>query len=205
MKKLGVAISLIMLIISIITISYASFVVDGESKLSTSVSNISINAANVTTQNVELFNINSEKSKGIRYFNNNGRYEVIKDEAKVEMVFTINQIYSNYDNIEICLNVNNNECLYNLKPTLTLNVGDRFAYFFDSTFSNNTYTFKIPVKFQNVYNNNYFNYIATNNGSFIGTFTEVSLVIDFSNAISSGLVLNNINDFTLTIEGMEEI
>lgn len=197
MKKLGVAISLIILIISIITISYASFVVDGEAKLSTSVSNISINTSSVSVGKYNLVTFTS--SRGLSYDSND--WTIVKDDAKIEVKFNITNNYNLLADRHICftLDVKDNSSLYNLNPTIYIFINDKFSYF-DVSFSGTNYIASMPISRNTIYDNNYFAYIAST------YMTGITLIIDFSNVIADNAKLNSIDEqIELTCEAKEAV
>ncbi len=185
MKKLGVAISLIMLIISVITISYASFIVNGEDKLLTSVSNISVKTSSASIGKYNLVTFTS--SKGLPYDRND--YTIVKEDAKIEVKFNITDYYTRFTQQYICftLDVKSNTILYNLNPNIYMYINDKFSYF-DVSFNGTSYIAAMPISRNTIYDNNYFAYIASSN------ITGITLIIDFSNVIANGAKLNSINE-----------
>lgn len=197
MKKLGLAISLIMLIISVITISYASFIVNGEDKLSTSISNISINTSSASTRKYNLVTFNS--SKGLPYDRND--LTIVKEDAKIEVKFNITQNYTSFSNQYICftLDVKSNTSLYNLNPTIYMFTNDKFSYF-DVSFNGTSYIASMPISRNSIFDNNCFVYIAST------YMTGITLIIDFSNVLTDNAKLNSINEqFELTCEAKEGV
>ena len=197
MKKLGLAISLIILIISIITISYASFVVDGEAKLSTSVSNISINTSSVSVGKYNLVTFTS--SRGLSYDSND--WTIVKDDAKIEVKFDITEYYRYFIDKYICftLDVKGNSSLYNLNPIIYIFINDKFSYF-DVSFNGTSYIASMPISRNTIYDNNYFAYIAS------AYLSNITLIIDFSNVIADNAKLNSINEqIELTCEAKETV
>lgn len=197
MKKLGVAFSLIILIISIITISYASFVVDGEDKLSTSVANININTSSVSIGKYNLVKFTS--SKGLSYDRND--LTIVKEDAKIEIEFDSTEYYRYFTDKYICftLDVKDNSSLYNLNPTIYIFINDKFSYF-DVSFNGTSYMATMPISRNTIYDNNYFAYIAST------YVTGITLIIDFSNVITDNAKLNSIDkQFELICEAKEVV
>ena len=197
MKKLGVAISLIMLIISIITVSYASFIVNGEDKLSTTVSNISISTSSASIGKYNLVTFTS--SKGLSYDCND--LTIVKEDAKIEVKFNITDYYTRFTQQYICftLDVKSNTILYNLNPNIYMYINDKFSYF-DVSFNGTSYIAAMPISRNTIYDNNYFAYIASAN------ITGITLIIDFSNVIADDAKLNSINEqFELICEAKEVV
>lgn len=196
MKKLGLAISLIMLIISVITISYASFVVNGEDKLSTSISNININTSSVSIDNYNLVTFIS--SKGLSYDRND--LTIVKEDAKIEVKFNITDYYTYFQNqyIYFTLDVKSNTSLYNLNPNIYMYLNGKFSYF-DVSFTGTSYIATMPISLSTIYDNNYFAYIASTSR------TGIILIIDFSSAIADNAKLNSINEQFELICGAKEV
>ena len=197
MKKLGVAFSLIILIISIITISYASFVVDGEDKLSTSVANININTSSVGIGKYNLVKFTS--SKGLSYDRND--LTIVKEDAKIEVKFNITSYYTYFQKqyVYFTLDVKSNTSLYNLNPNIYMYINDKFSYF-DVSFNGTSYMATMPISRNTIYDNNYFAYIAST------YVTGITLIIDFSNVITDNAKLNSINEqFELICEAKEVV
>lgn len=190
MKKFGVILTFFICLISIISISYASFLLDDDSSITIETSPVSINTSTSSLSDLNFTEVTKEKSKGFTY-DSETNY-IITDEAKIELTISMNfegMLKANslgYNRYYIEFDISNNFNTINntLLPQIYLSYASKTSYF-NITRSNNKFTATMPLAQESIFDNNYLNYILNGNDR-----TNVKLVIDFTNCINMTTVLN---------------
>lgn len=189
MKKFGVILTFFICLISIISISYASFLLDGDSSITIETSSVSINTSTSSLSDLNFTEVT--KSKGFTY-DSETNY-IITDEAKIELTISMNftgmqQANSlGYNRYYLEFDISNNFNTINntLLPQIYLSYASKTSYFNVSR-SNNKFTAIMPLAQESIFDNNYLNYILNDYDR-----TNVKLVIDFTKCINMTTVLNN--------------
>ena len=199
MKKAGIFLSLILLIISLISISYASFLVEGNRNFIANINDVEINISSIKENKYELFDITYISS--LTYDSNTN--EIIKEDAKIIITLNLSQqITSYFPNryFYITLNVNGNNELLNLKPIIYLtNSSNSLISYFTIKNSSTNYEAYMPIMQKSIFSNNYLSYIMRT------TYTNLRLVFDFSSCLLENAKLSNTNQFNLTLDVKEVI
>lgn len=188
MKKFGVILTFFVCLISIISISYASFLLDDDSSITIETSPVSINTSTSSLSDLNFTEVT--KSKGFTYDVETSY--IIIDEAKIELTISMNFTgiqkanslgYNRYY-LEFDISNNFNTINNTLLPQIYLSYASKTSYF-NITRSNNKFTATMPLAQESIFDNNYLNYILNGNDR-----TNVKLVIDFTNCINMTTVLN---------------
>lgn len=188
MKKFGVILTFFICLISIISISYASFLLDDDSSITMETSPVSINTSTSSLSDLNFTEVT--KSKGFTYDVETSY--IIIDEAKIELTISMNFTgiqkanslgYNRYY-LEFDISNNFNTINNTLLPQIYLSYASKTSYF-NITRSNNKFTATMPLAQESIFDNNYLNYILNGNDR-----TNVKLVIDFTNCINMTTVLN---------------
>lgn len=188
MKKFGVILTFFVCLISIISISYASFLLDDDSSITMETSPVSINTSTSSLSDLNFTEVT--KSKGFTYDVETSY--IIIDEAKIELTISMNFTgiqkanslgYNRYY-LEFDISNNFNTINNTLLPQIYLSYASKTSYF-NITRSNNKFTATMPLAQESIFDNNYLNYILNGNDR-----TNVKLVIDFTNCINMTTVLN---------------
>lgn len=205
MKKIGVILTFFACLISIISISYASFLVDDDRVFTKEVGRVNISMADTSDNKLYLTKVTSQK--GFTY-DSETNY-IITDEAKITLTISIsgqdfydaNQLGYNRYYLEFDISDNFTTISPDFIPQVYLSYATRIAYY-DVTRTGNKFIASMPLIQDSIFDNNYLNYIV--NGVGAGDRNNVSLVIDFTNGIGMISTLNN-KTFNLEIGVRKEV
>lgn len=205
MKKISIVLAVFLVMLSLITISYASFVIEGSGSLTTNLNTTKINVANIITNDYSFVRCNS--SSGLSYYtNNDGTRELVNTDAKVTLNVTI--LRDNYQTyvayfrdhyFYFKLDISSNNFLQNLNPIAYLSYSTYTAYF-TLSYVDNSLVGMMPITSNNVFSNDYFDYIASKTISNM----NCAITIDFSNSLSNQKVYVNNNAMSLEL-GTKEV
>lgn len=208
MKKIGIVLAVFLVMLSLITISYASFIIDGNGNIIVSTNQTKINVANVKVQDYVF--INSDKTTGLSYYlNSDGTKQLINDEAQIKIDMTIDHniydmyvsYFSEFD-FYFKLDVSNSSFLQNLNPLAYISTSNNKPIYFTMTYLNASttdryYEGRMPISLKSIFSIDYFDYIAANG-------TKFSIVIDFTKALANQTIYLDGND-TMSLEiGIKE-
>lgn len=214
MKKISVALIAILVSAFLITISYASFVVENATNLNQTVSVSTINTGD-TTKTLSFIDTSdgSITAKGLSYYQNttNSSKEVIKEDAKIEISFKILrhqyqayvQKFGEKNKFYFNLDIKSNSNLASLSPIAYIkysNKNNDYIAYFDVSYSDNKYVGGMPISLQTVFSNDYLNYVVNKSS----TDLTVTLVIDFSKTIDEGITLNTTDSMSIVF-GVKEV
>ena len=201
MKKIGIIMVFFLCLLSIVSVSYASFLLNGQSSTATSIGNININISSVSNMDCNFTTVLS--SKGFTY-DKESDY-IIVDNAKIEceleidkskMGIAYNQLGFKTYYIEFDI-TNNFSTIDNLSlPNIYIFYNDIFCYFNVSR-SGNKFTATMPIVSNDSIDINCLNYLVLKS-------TTIDLVIDFSSVISLTTKLNN-KEFNIEIGARKEV
>lgn len=200
MKKIGIIIVFFLCLISIVSVSYASFLVNGQPNIEASIGNIKINVSSTSSENYNFTTVSS--SKGFTY-DNESNY-ILVDNAKIECKLEIdksnmgiaNQLGFKTYYIEFDITNNFSTIDNSNLPNIYVFYNDTFCYFNVSR-NGNKFTATMPIVQTDVIDNNFLNYLVSKS-------TSINLVIDFSNVISLATILKD-KTFNIEIGARKEV
>ena len=211
MKKISIVLAIFLVMLSLITISYASFVIEGSGSLTANLNTTKINVANIKVQDYVFFN--NTKATGLSYYlNGDGTKQLINEEAKLTIDMTINHsIYDVYVpyfaeynyNFYFKLDVSNFSFLQNLNPIAYISSSNKKPIYFTMTYINASstdryYEGRMPISLKSIFSLDYFDYIASNG-------TKFTIVIDFTKALVNQTIYLPNDDISLEVGVKEAI
>lgn len=201
MKKIGIIMVFFLCLLSIVSVSYASFLLNGQSSTATSIGNININISSVSNMDCNFTTVLS--SKGFTY-DKESDY-IIVDNAKIEceleidkskMGIAYNQLGFKIYYIEFDITNNFSTIDNSSLPNIYIFYNDIFCYFNVSR-NGNKIIATMPIVSNDSIDINCLNYLVLKS-------TTIDLVIDFSSVISLTTKLNN-KSFTIEIGARKEV
>ena len=202
MKKIGIIMVFFLCLLSIVSVSYASFLLNGQSSTATSIGNIKINVSSTSSADCNFTTLLS--SNGFTY--DNESHYILVDNAKIECELEIDksnmgiasQLGFKTYYIEFDITSNFSTIDNSSLPNIYIYYGDTFCHFNVSR-NGNKFTATVPIVSTDVIDNNSLNYLILESKS-----TSINLVIDFSNVISLTTILNN-KTFNIEIGARKEV